>query len=113
MTREPSTERYRPDWWPHKPRSTSTNDTRPMGLYEICDELHCHATGSGRALHPEVFVLLVQALSHACRNWRSPSTPYEHALYSLCLAAIEEANTHTAQTAGKQHDPNPTASRQV
>jgi hypothetical protein len=37
--------------------------------------------------------LIVQALSHACRTWESPSTPYEEALYKLCLAAIEEAQS--------------------
>lgn len=93
---------YRPDWWP---RSRADG---AFSLLTILDVLHrrrpCPITADSLTSSDDgkLTDLCVQCLSHACRTWRSPSTPYESALYNLCLAAIDEANNHAARAAAKE-----------
>jgi hypothetical protein len=88
---------YRPDWWPQ-------TDGVPLRLLEIVDALY-HIRKAARLvsgpIHRELEARAsahVTALSFACRNWQSPSTPYERAIYDLCLAAIAEAQARQEPT---------------
>jgi hypothetical protein len=83
---------YRPDWWP------GGSDGQPCELPYLCMGLHTHATGKGDPLPPGGVALAIQCLSYAVRTWRSPSTPYDRAIYDLCLAAIAEAQARQEPT---------------
>lgn len=81
----------RPSWWPKR-----VNE-KPMSLLRVLDALHVIRRDG---IDESTARFLVGCLSHALRTWQSPSTPYEAALYNLCLEAMNEAQAKPEVTRG-------------